>query len=126
VTVETMDEMNVPKRKLSCMWNQRSVDVFLGLPFNILSYAILTHMIAHCVNMDVDELIFNGGDVHIYLNQMDAINEQLKRNPYKYKLPKLWLNNNIKDIDGFSYKDIVIDDYNSYPTIKAPLSVGLK
>lgn len=126
VTVEIMDEINVPKRKLSCMWNQRSVDVFLGLPFNILSYAILTHMIAHCVNMDVDELIFNGGDVHIYLNQMDAINEQLKRNPHKYRLPKLWLNNNIKDIDGFSYKDIVIDDYNSYPTIKAPLSVGLK
>lgn len=125
VDIETMDEANVPKRKLSCMWNQRSVDCFLGLPFNIESYSILTYIIAHCVNMDVDELIFIGGDVHIYLNQMDAINEQLKRNPYKYDLPHLKLNPDIKNIEYFKYEDIKIIGYESYPAIKAPLSVGL-
>ena len=82
------------------MWNQRSVDTLLGLPFNILSYAILTYMIAQCVNMDVDELIFNGGDVHIYENQITAFKEQVNRSPHKYALPHLKLNPDIKDIEA--------------------------
>ena len=120
-----LDRNNVPKRKLSCLWNQRSVDTLLGLPFNILSYAILTHMIAQCTNMTVDELIFNGGDCHIYENQVSAFNEQVKRNPIKYASPILKLNPDIKNIDDFKYEDIKIVGYESYPTIKYPLSVGL-
>ena len=122
---EVLDMHNVPKRKLSCMWNQRSVDTLLGLPFNILSYAILTHMIAQCANMEVDELIFNGGDVHIYENQLEMANEQLSRYPRKYALPQLKLNGNIKSINDFKYEDINIVGYHSYPAIKIPLSVGL-
>ena len=120
-----LDRMNVPSRKLSCMWQQRSVDTFLGLPFNIMSYAVFTHMIAQCVNMDVDELIFNGGDCHIYENQLDACMEQLSKNPNTFKLPTLKLNPEIKNISDFTYNDIKIEGYESYPTIKAPLSVGL-
>jgi thymidylate synthase len=124
-THEYLDSYGVPTRKLSCMWMQRSVDTMLGLPFNILSYSLLTHMIAQCVNMDVDELIFNGGDVHIYENQISALNEQLSRSPYRYNLPYLELNTNIKNIEDFKYEDIKIMDYKSYPSIKIPLSVGL-
>lgn len=121
-----LDRMNVPTRKLSCMWNMRSNDVCCGLPFNIMSYALLTHMVAQCVNMDVDELIFNGGDVHIYENHVETFkNEQSKRNPYKYALPKLVLNPNIKNINEFKYEDIKIEGYKSYPTVKYELNVGL-
>lgn len=125
------DNAGVPKRKLSCMWQQRSVDTLLGLPFNILSYAILTHIIAACANMDVDELIFTGGDVHVYKNQIDAyLAEQKERNPHLYGLPKLVLNyetdeNFYANIDNFKYEDIKIEGYESYPTVKYPLSVGL-
>ena len=125
ITNEYMDEFNVPKRKLSCMFQMRSNDLPLGAPINYASYAILTHMIAQCVNMDVDELIFNGGDVHIYENQIPAFEEQLSRSPYKSALPHLELNPNIKNIHDFIYDDIKIVGYESYPAIKFPLSVGL-
>ena len=120
-----LDEYNVPKRKLSCMFQMRSNDFPCGNPFNLLSYSLLTHMIAQCVNMDVDELIFNGGDVHIYENQIPAFKEQLSRSPYKYALPHLELNPDIKNIEDFKYEDIKIVGYESYPAIKFPLSVGL-
>lgn len=120
------DNEGVPKRKLSCMWQQRSVDSLLGLPFNILSYAILTHLIAQCCDMDVDELIFTGGDVHVYKNQIDTYKaEQKERNPHLYGLPKLVLNKDITNIEDFKYEDIKIEGYKSYPTVKYPLSVGL-
>lgn len=119
-----LDELGVPKRKLSCMWTQRSVDVGLGLPFNILSYAILTNMIAQCVGMEVGELVGSLGDCHIYLNQMDGLDEQLSRDPHRYKLPKLELNKEITNIDNFKYEDIKIVDYYSFPKINLPLSVG--
>lgn len=112
------------KRELSCIWRQRSVDECLGLPYNILSYAVLTHMIAQVCDMEVGDLIGFLGDCHIYMNQFDGVREQLTRNPYKYDLPKLWLNPEIKNIDDFKYDDIKIENYESYPKIFFPLSVG--
>lgn len=119
-----MDRLNIPKRKLSCMFFCRSQDVPLGTPFNIASYALLTHMIAQVSNMIVDELVYNGGDCHIYLNQMDGVSEQINRDPYKYDLPSLWVNPEIKNIDDFKFEDIKILNYESYSQIKMPLSVG--
>lgn len=120
-----LDRKNVPTRKLSCMFHMRSNDIGAGTPFNWASYAILTHMIAQCVNMDVDELIYEVGDAHIYENHIELLKEQLKRNPHMYALPKLVLNPDIKNIEDFTYDDIKIEDYQSYPAIKLPLNVGL-
>lgn len=114
------------KRELSCIWNQRSVDSLLGLPFNILSYAILTHIIAQCCDMEVGELIFNGGDVHVYENQIEEYERSQKNNnPHMYALPTLKLNPEKKEIDDFKYEDVKIEGYESYPKISYPLSVGL-
>lgn len=115
----------IPHRRLSCMFNMRSNDLALGTPFNWLSYSLLTYMVAQCVGMVPGDLIYNGGDVHVYENQVDALLEQLKRNPNMYALPKLKLNPNKKDIDSFTYEDFEIVGYKSYPSIKIPLSVGL-
>ena len=124
--VAYLDRMDVPSRKLSCMWNMRSNDICCGLPFNIMSYALLTHMVAQCVNMDVDELIFNGGDVHIYENHIETFkNEQNKRHPKLYALPTLKLNKQIKNINDFTYEDFTIEGYKSYPAVKYKLNVGL-
>lgn len=121
-----LDWYNVPARKLSCMFTMRSVDCILGFPFNMLSYAILTHMMAKCANMDVGNLIFNGGDCHIYENQIETyLKEQQKRIFSPYPLPVLHLNPDVKDIDDFKYDDIEIEGYKSYPAVKYPLSVGL-
>jgi thymidylate synthase len=100
---------------------QRSVDVFLGLPFNIASYALLTHLIAQCCNMKVGELIISTGDTHIYQNHIEQVREQLTRAPLL--LPKLWLNPDIKDIDKFTMDDIQLEDYKSYDSIKAQMAV---
>lgn len=123
-TSEQLDELNVPKYGLNLMWMQRSVDSCLGLPFNISSYSILLSMIAQCVHMIPNELICSLGDTHIYENHIEGAKEQLSRNPYKYKLPRLWLNPEITDIDNFKFEDIKIIGYESYPSIKYPLSVG--
>lgn len=112
------------KRELSCMWTQRSVDLPLGWALNVMSYSILTHMIAQCCDMEVGEIMCSLGDVHIYENQVEGCKEQLANDPYKYDLPKLWLNPNIKDINKFTIDDIKILDYQSYPKIQFPLSVG--
>ena len=124
--VAYLDRMNVPSRKLSCMWHQRSCDSLLGIPFNIMSYAVFTHMIAQCVNMDVDELIFDGGDVHVYENQIETyLSTQKLNHPKLYSLPTLVLNKDIKNIEEFTYDDIKIVGYESYPKISYPRSVGL-
>lgn len=114
---------NVPTRTLSCLWYQRSCDWFLGIPFNIASYALLTHMIAQCVNMDVDELVFYGGDCHIYEPHIESIKKQLKRTGNK--LPTLNLNKSIKNIDEFTISDIHLTNYNPDAPLSAPLLTGL-
>lgn len=123
-THEKLDDLNVPRRELSLMWSQRSVDVFLGLPFNISSYGLLLNMVAQCVNMSVGELSCSLGDVHIYENHIEAVKEQLNRNPNQYHRPQLWLTPNIYNIDDFKFEDIKLINYESYPPIKAVLSVG--
>lgn len=116
------DLADIPKYGLSCMWTQRSCDVPLGIPFNIASYALLTHMIAEVVNMEPDELIASLGDCHIYMNQMDGVNEQLKREGDK--LPTLEINRKVDNIEDFRFEDFAIKNYNPDPPIKYPLSVG--
>ena len=113
-----LDELNVPKRKLDLKWFQRSVDVPLGLPFNIASYAFLLHLLAREVNMVPNDLIFSGGDCHIYLDQLDGVSEQLVQETYN--LPKLELSN--ISIDDLKYEDFKIIGYESSPTINFPLS----
>lgn len=109
------------KRALSCMVNQRSADVGLGVPFNIVQYSMLTRMIAEVVDMTPGELIWNGGDVHIYTNHVKALHEQLERNPYPS--PKLEFARTVSSIDDFKFEDFVITGYESHPTIKMEVSV---
>jgi thymidylate synthase len=122
--VQEMNENNVPTRAISLMWNQRSVDTFLGLPFNIASYGLLLEIIAKEVNMVPDELIGNLGDTHLYLNHIKQAKEQLTREPMK--LPKLLFKDHLNDFDSIidilRVKDFILDNYQSHPTIKAPLS----
>lgn len=131
-----LNQRNIPKRTISLMWNQRSVDTGLGLPFNIASYALLLELVGKMVNMVPEELIGNLGDVHLYNNHIEPIQEQLNRKPYK--LPKLsfsdlvdvdikkYINKEGMDLDLFlsrlKVSDFIISDYESHPTIKLPLS----
>ena len=123
-TNDTMDEYNCPKHALSLWFMCRSQDMALGTPANIMSAGLLLSMVAQCAGMVPDELIWNGCDCHIYLNQMEGIDEQLSRDPHKYGLPRLSLRKEITNIDLFDYDDITIEGYESYPAIKMPLSVG--
>mgnify|MGYP006369635489 CR=1 FL=1 len=107
--------------KLSCKLFQRSADLFLGVPFNIASYALLTHMIAQCCDLDVGKFVLTFGDSHIYSNHYEQVELQLSREPRKF--PKLKLNPNIKNIFDFTYDDISIVDYNPHDSIKAEISV---
>lgn len=111
------------KYGLSCMWVQRSVDAPLGLCWNIFSYALLTHMIAHIVGMVPDELIGSFGDTHIYMNQMEGVREQLTRTGSD-KCVKLKINRDVEDIDDFKFEDFEVIDYEPDPSIRYPLSVG--
>ena len=111
----------VSDNKLSCQMYQRSADVFLGVPFNIASYALLTHMIAQVCEYDVGDFIHSFGDTHIYLNHLKQVDLQLTREPMK--LPKLKLNPLVKKIEDFKYEDIEILDYNSHPSIKGKISI---
>jgi thymidylate synthase len=136
-TMEYMDKHNIPKRAISLMWNQRSVDTFLGLPFNIASYGLLLEILAKEVNMVPDELIGNLGDVHLYSNHIDQAKEQISRTPYE--LPKVkiternwYMHESVKEHLGektfgekiMSYRPDCFEliNYQSHPKIKAPLS----
>lgn len=116
-----LSQFYVNNGKLSCQMYQRSADMFLGIPFNIASYALFTHMIAQVCNLEVDELVLAIGDAHIYLNSIDAINEQLSRDPMP--LPKLWLNPEIETITDFSMEDISLIGYESHGVLKVPMAV---
>ncbi|WP_400241845.1 thymidylate synthase [Niallia sp. JL1B1071] len=107
--------------KLSCQLYQRSADVFLGVPFNIASYALLTHMIAQVCDLEVGDFVHSFGDVHIYTNHMEQVKFQLTRDPKP--LPQLKINKDVKDIFSFKYEDFEIVNYEAHPHIKGVVSV---
>jgi thymidylate synthase len=116
-TLEVLNKHNIPTRAISLMWNQRSVDTFLGLPFNIASYGLLLMMLADEVNMVPDQLIGNLGDVHLYSNHIEQAKQQIEREGFD--LPKVHVRDGIY---CSSTEDVLLFDYQSHPTIKAPLS----
>lgn len=118
---ETLDREGVPRRKLSCFYMMRSNDVALGKPFNIASYALLTHMVAQQVNMVPDELVYSGVDVHLYLNHLEQIKLQLTREPYP--LPKLVIKRKPNSIFDYKYEDFEVVGYQSHPHIAMPVAV---
>jgi thymidylate synthase len=107
--------------KLSCQLYQRSADVFLGVPFNIASYALLTQMMAQVTDLAPGEFIHTFGDAHLYMNHFEQAKLQLSRTPYP--APKMWINPARKDIFGFEYGDFKLQDYQAHPLIKAPIAV---
>ena len=119
-----LDTHGVPTRAISLLWNQRSVDTFLGLPFNIASYGLLLEVIAKSVNMVPDELIGNLGDTHLYLNHLEQAKEQIGREPFE--LPTLnqfpTYEGSRPSIESYVIGDFTLNDYQSHPSIKAPLS----
>ncbi|WP_138493493.1 thymidylate synthase [Paenibacillus pinistramenti] len=107
--------------KLSCMLTMRSVDTFLGLPFNIASYALLTHMVAQQCDLEVGEFIWSGGDVHIYLNHLEQVRTQLSREPFES--PKLMIKRKPNSIFDYKYEDFEFVNYQHHPGIKAPVAI---
>ncbi|EBX3776519.1 thymidylate synthase [Salmonella enterica subsp. enterica serovar Chester] len=118
---ETLDREGIPRRKLSCFFLMRSNDVFLGLPFNIASYAMLTHAIAQQLNMVPDELVYSGVDVHLYSNHLEQAKLQLTREPYP--LPKLVIKRKPDSIFDYKYEDFELVGYQAQPHIAAPVAV---
>lgn len=111
----------VANGRLSCQLYQRSADIFLGVPFNIASYALLTHMVAQVTGLQVGDFVHTLGDAHLYVNHLQQAREQIKRKPLP--LPTLKLNPAIQSIEEFRFEDIIIQDYEAHPHIKAPIAV---
>ena len=117
----TFFQFYVADGKLSCQLYQRSADIFLGVPFNIASYALLLMMIAQVCNLEPGDFVHTFGDAHLYLNHLDQVEEQLSRHPQT--LPSMKINPQIKDIFSFTYDDFELVNYEAQPTIKAPIAV---
>ena len=107
--------------KLSCQLYQRSADIFLGVPFNIASYALLTHMVAQQTGLEVGDFVWTGGDCHLYLNHLEQVNLQLSRTPYP--LPKLHIKRHPTSIFDYEFEDFEVLDYTCHPAIKAPVAI---
>lgn len=117
----TLFQFYVSEGRLSCQLYQRSADVFLGVPFNIASYALLTMMIAQVCDLELGDFIHTFGDAHLYLNHMEQVGTQLERQPRA--MPVMTINPDVKDIFAFEYSDFTLTDYDPYPHIAAPISV---
>jgi thymidylate synthase len=111
----------VARERLSCQLYQRSADIFLGVPFNIASYALLTHMVAQVCGLGVGDFILTVGDVHLYLNHLEQADTQLARAPRP--LPRLRLDPQVRELDAFRYEHVSIEGYDPHPAIKAPVAV---
>ena len=116
-----MSQFYVSDNKLSCMLTQRSADVFLGLPFNIVSYSLLTHMLAQQCGYEAGTLVWSGGDVHLYNNHLEVAQTQLSRTPYQ--LPTFRFARKPSSIDDYTFDDFIIEDYQHHPTIRAEIAV---
>jgi thymidylate synthase len=117
----TFFQFYVAEGRLSCQLYQRSCDVFLGVPFNVASYALLTTMIAQVCDLVPGEFVWTGGDVHIYLNHLEQVNEQLSRTPRM--LPTMRLNPAVRDLFAFRFDDFTLENYDPYPAIRAAVAV---
>ena len=111
----------VAEGRLSCQMYQRSADIFLGVPFNIASYALLTLMVAQVTDLELGEFVLTLGDAHLYLNHLEQAREQLARAPRPF--PRMRLNPDVKDLAAFRYEDFTLEGYDPHPAIRAPIAV---